>query len=1095
MIKIIGLFILLFVHVAVFAQITVTGVVTDEEGLSVIGAMVQEKGTDNRVLADFNGKFSIKASPDAVLEISSLGFELQKVPVNGRAIINVVLKMDADLLDAVVVTGYGGRQLRAEVTNSIASVKEETFTVGMFSNPAQALSGAVAGLRVIQTSGDPGSAPTIVLRGGTTLDGKNTSPLVYVDGQLRSSLSDINPDDIESMEILKDAGATALYGARASNGVILVTTKTGKIGHAQINFNAKLGWNFVNNPYEFLNAEQYISTSRQMNYDSQNLFMDKDGNMKGYSPDYLSDTNMPYSTGNVYGESVYSTMAKTADNAYLLGKGWQEMEDPLNPGRYIIFKDTDIPSYNINTPSLSQNYNMNMSGGNEKATYYAGLGYNHSEGMPIDTFYERFSFLVNASYKITDFLLSTSSVNYNRANWRNLSDDPRGSVTEQNYFGRYFSMPPTVRFEDEDGNMLLGAGKRDENYQYQKDKFEIDNQSDKFTLSQSFKVDFMKGFYLNIMANWYIDEQMKESFAKDYESTPGIWERARKTKAEYQRDFAQTYNAVLHFDREFNRHSLNMMLGGEMYDTRFRKFNAEGQLAPTDDFGDLGLSDKGENRTAIDSQHTRMRILSLFGRINYDYDGKYLLSAVFRNDGYSTLLGENRWGFFPGISAGWIFSRESFIKDAIPVLSFGKLRASYGVNGNASGIGRYQLQGEYKPQTYNGNTGYLVGELPNPALRWERTTTFEVGLDLSFFENRLNFNAVYYNRLTNDKYADLSFPTATGFSSILNNNGKFRNRGVEFEISGNVLATKDWRWDISANIAYNKNVVVELPGNGLEKNRQGSFEIYTGNGDEKKWVGGYQEGQEPNVLYAYQADGIYNSYDEIPGGLIDKVGGSRLLYGPDKWNTFTAAEQDTKTKMPIQPGDVKWKDVNGDGIIDQYDKVEQGNLTPRWIGGFNTNLSWKGLTLYARFDYALDFVVYDGMTPWFLGCMQGTYNATTDIYNTWTEDNQNADYPRYLWADQLGKNNTTRTSSMFVDNGSYLALRELSLTYSLPKAWINKIKVQKLDISVTGQNLGYLTASKIANPGNHSSTDAASNIGGGGYPLPRTFLVGINLTF
>lgn len=482
--------------------------------------------------------------------------------------------------------------------------------------------------------------------------------------------------------------------------------------------------------------------------------------------------------------------------------------------------------------------------------------------------------------------------------------------------------------------------------------------------------------------------------------------------------------------------------------------------------------------------------------MNYDYLGKYLLSGVFRYDGYSSLLGNNRWGFFPGVSAGWVFGKEDFIKSAIPDLSFGKLRASYGVNGNATGIGAYTLQGSYNSQKYNGNVGYLIGSLPNPGLKWEKTSTAEVGLDLSFFNNRLNANFTYYNRLTMDKYADLSLPTTTGFSSVKNNNGDFRNSGLEIELSGTILKLKDWTWKMGGNISYNKNKVVSLPDNGQPKNRIDGQQIYTGRKimdekgnlvDEIVFVGGKQEGQEPGILVGYKAEGIYKSWDEIPGDLVVKTGNyqGKYQYGPKAYAALSDAEK--AKALQIEPGDMKWKDINGDGQIDSYDQIVIGNTTPRWFGGFNTTLSWKGLTLYGRFDFGLDYWIYDNTTPWFLGCMQGGYNTTTDVFNTWSEGNPNAKYPRYVWADQLGTANYYRTSTMFAYKGNYLAIREISLSYSLPEALARKLYCQKLDVSVTGQNLGYITSANVASP--------EVSKAGSGYALPRTLLFGINVTF
>ena len=1075
-----------------------TGIVKDTTGETVIGASVVVKGTTNGTITGIDGDFSLNnVKQGDIIQISFVGYKTVEVKWNGQPL-NVTLKDDTEMLGEVVVTGYGGQQLRTKVTNSISKVKQESLNVGMHSNPAQALSGAVAGLKVIQSSGSPGATPTIILRGGTNLDGTG-SPLVVVDGQLRDSMSDINPEDIESMDVLKDAGATALYGARASNGVILITTKRGKAGFREINFKAKLGLSYARTPYEFLEAGEYIKAMRKAHWDAGHLFQDKDGNTKTYWGNWESYLNgkQPFGTGNNLDQDIYSTQFLNEDNKYLLGRGWQTVTDPIT-GKEILYKNTDVDKYNLNDPAFSQDYNINMSGGNDRGTYYAGLGYNRQEGVPVNTFYERYSFITNASYKIADWLTSTSSLNYNRANWKNM---PGSNGSELNYFGRVRSLPPTVLFEDEEGNMKLGPGTADGNQMYQPDQWWNDNQSDKFTMSQSFKIDILKNLSLTANMNWYYSETYQESFTKDYENTPGNFVRTRSATAYYNRDFRQTYNAVLNYNETFFLdHHVEVMLGMEYYNKYQRGFEAQGQGAPTDDLPDLSLTDKGEGKRTINSWHEKQRILSFFGRLNYDFKDKYLLSFVFRRDGYSSLLGDNRWGFFPGVSAGWIFGREDFIKEAIPVMSFGKLRASYGINGNASGIGAYTLQGSYGSSNgsfnYNRNTSYLITELPNPNLRWEKTATFEVGADLSFFANRLNTNLTYYNRLTSDKYAALSFPTSTGFSSVTNNNGEFRNQGIEIELSGKIIDSKDWTWSASGNIAFNKNKIVSLPDNGMERNRINAFQVYTGNGDEKKWVGGQQEGQEPGILYLYQADGIYRSYDEIPANLVRKYG-SRTYYGPEAWNKLTAEQQNATTNFPIQPGDTKFHDVNGDDVIDEFDKVKVGATSPRWTGGFNTTLRWKNFQLYGRFDYALGFWLYENSgtqstTPWFMGCYQGTYNTPTMYYDTWSESNPNAKYPRYLFADQNGKNNYI-ASTMFAYRGDYLAIREISLSYSLPESVAKMLKMQRAEVSITGQNLGYITGAK--NVGSPEANPKDNGAVGQGYSLPRTILFGVNLTF
>ena len=1063
---------------------TCTGVVLDEFGETVIGASVVVKGTTNGVITGIDGDFALQnVKKGDIIQISFVGYATQEIKWDGKPM-TITLKEDTEMLEEVVVTGYGGKTLRTKVTNSIAKVNNDALHTGVHSNPAQALSGAVSGLRVVNTSGSPGATPSITLRGGTNLDGSGT-PLVIVDGQLRDSMADINPEDIESMDVLKDAGATAIYGARASNGVILITTKQGKEGRSEINLKARYGMNYVNQTHEFLEAGEYLYWIRNA---YNNTPWAPKGNLTGATP---------FGTGNnVESASCqWNVMAYDPKWDYLLNNhGWQKMEDPINPGQYMIYKSIQPKDYNFNDPAITQDYNLSFTGGNDKGNYYAGLGYNKSEGLPVTSFYERYSFLFNGSYKINKWLKSNSNFSYNRANWDSM---PGSQGSEANYFGRINSVPSTARYEDEEGNLLLGPNTGDGNQAFQSDRWWEDNQSDKFTMIQSFEITPMKGLSIKATGNWYISESMQEWFTRDYQTNQAgtSWSRGRSSGAQFDRTFAQTYNVVANYSTQIKDHSIDAMLGMEAYDRQNKGFKASGSGAPTDDFADLGLTDTGANKRTIDSWHSQYRIFSYFGRLNYGYADKYLVSAVFRRDGYSSLL-DNRWGFFPGVSAGWIFGKEEWTKENLPFLSFGKLRASFGMNGNASGIGAYDLQGSYASQTaYAGNIGFLISSLPNPSLRWEKTRTFEFGADLSFFENRLNANFTYYHRLTQDKYASFSLPSTTGFSSITNNNGEFQNQGIELELSGNVLDVAGFKWDMKGNIAFNKNKVVKLPNNGNERNRQNGQQIYSGNGDELIWVGGYQEGMEPGVMVTYVAEGIFQNEAEINAAYSQGIvtsgnNNGKTQYTPAKWATLTDAQR--ANGILLQPGDVKWKDINKDGKIDQFDQEVLGNTTPRWTGGLTSTMTWKGFRLYAAVDFALDFMNYDPTTVWYMDCAQGTYNTVDLVKDTWTPENPGAKYPRYMYAGFLGPANISRGTSMFAYEGSYLAFREVSLSYSLPKALVNKFHCQKLELSVTGQNLGYMVGAPVATPEKYNGVGMNS---GTGYSLPRTVIFGLNVTF
>ena len=1052
----------------------ITGTVFDERKESLIGVSVVIKGTNIGTVTDFDGNFTLNASASDVLQFSYIGFQSISVPVGKNKTIKIVMKEDSQQLDEVVVTGYGGTQLRSKLTASIATLDSKVLGVGARSNPASALAGTISGLRVDQTSGKPGASPKIVLRGGTALDGSG-SPLVIIDGIVRSGLNDINPEDIESMQVLKDAAATSIYGARASNGVILVTTKRGTEGKTSITFKAKAGLAFLPSMTgDFLSAEDYISYQRKAH--------DRAGNIA------LLDGAQAFGTGNVLSadgnkstQGIWSTMFLTDENKHKLADGWQTMTDPVT-GKEIIYNEFSNSDVAFKNPAVTQDYNVNITGGNKKGGYYAGIGYYDEQGLPINTFYRRLNFTFNGDYKVRDWLTSNSSFSFSNAIWR----DPATS-NEANYFGRMVAAPPTMRGYNEEGEMLMGTIYGDGNPNYNDANFIRKNNSNKFVFGQTLKFDITKSIYLKLSGTWYYEQSFAESFNKDYLSSPGKINSERKSSASYSRDLRQTYNAVAGWKQTYAaKHNFDFLIGGEYYDLTSVKLEASGQEAPTDDFPDLGLTSK--DKRGVNTDHSSQRILSMLGRLNYDFDGKYLAAFSFREDGYSRLLGDNRWGFFPGVSVGWIVGKEDFMESTKDVISFLKVRASYGVNGSVDNIGVYELQGSYKPTTqYNGNGGFNLSELPNPNLRWEKSNTFEVGVDASFLENKITTSFAYYNRLTKDKIANIVLPNSSGWASMRTNNGELRNQGVEIETKLRLFENTDWRWMVSGNISYNKNTVVKLPENGLENNRQGGQQIYDPKTGGLIWVGGTQEGQSPDGLYAYEVESIYRTDKDLAqdANRVDKQGGGgKFIYGQDAYDNLT----DQSKGQQIEKGDIRWADIDKNDTIDYRDKTYQGHKIPRWTGGFATDLTYKGFNLYARFDFALGHTMYNNIKGWYLGNMQGTWNGTNDIKETWSEENPNAQYPSYYYADQNFKSNYFRGTSMLYEKASYLCLRDVTLSYALPKTLLQRIGIEAMDLSVTGSNLAYFTNSTLYSP-EYGAGDM------GGYPLPKTVVFGASLTF
>ncbi len=1085
--KIILIVFLCCFSVAAFAQNLLKGTVSDQAGNQLEGVTVTNQTKKQVTQTATDGTFSINASVSDEIVFTSLGYQSKTITISNLELLKIALVPSGEDLEEVVVLGYGSIK-KSNLTGSVSRLDKRVLETGVRSNPASALAGTIPGLRVQQTSGRPGSVPNIVLRGGTTYGGGG-GPLVIVDGLVRSGFSDINQDDIESIDVLKDASATAIYGARASNGVVLITTKRGKEGISNISLKSKIGVNSLNIPFDFLNAEDYLYWTRKSVQTSGIYQPNQLNQLTSVGPfgtgNKYKDDNGNILDGNLVNTAVWSTMFLDDSNRELLNQGWQTMIDPVT-GEELIFRDFDYSDYALRKNAITQDYNVAMQGGNEKSKYYASVGKYYEQGVPIGTNYDRLTFILNGDYKIKPWITSNSGLNFANTKWRDAIN------SEGNYMTRALGAPPTMRGYNASGDLLIGRDWQDGNPAVNNDKFIRNNQNQKFTMSQAFVVDLYEGLTLRTSGNWFINQSTYESFNKDYLSSPGNWVRTRNSSSSYDKILNQTYNAALNYKTSFaDKHHVDAMLGWEFFDSYNTGLSASGSGAPTDDFMDLGLTSTEENRRSIDSYHVRNRINSFFGRLNYDYDERYLMTLTFRRDGYSNLL-TNRWGNFPGISLGWNLHNEAFFANAFGPDNFFnrmKLRASYGANGNIGDIGAYTLQGSYGTSKYDGEIGYAMNNLSIPNLKWESLITKEFGLETRLL-NRIDLSVAYYHRTTSDKIATLVLPASAGFTTVTTNNGDMQNQGVEIDLNYQAVRSNDWSLSFNWNTAYNKNKILKLPYNGVENNRQNGFQVYNPKTLELEWVGGYQEGQDPNVAYAYEAVGIIRTQEDLDNyalQLKDLIG-ARTLVHPDVFNAMSESEK--ALHYPIALGDVMWKDVNGDGIINSYDRVYMGNTVPRWTGGFGFFSSYKDFSLSARFDYALGYVAYDGPRAWFLGMMQGTFNTTSEVWDTYTAENPNAKYPTYYWADQLFKNNTSRESSMFYNKGNYLAFREISLAYRLPKSVANRIKMEDLSVSVTGQNLQYWTANTL-----FSAESGSIGQGGGGYPLPRTVIFGLQLTF
>lgn len=1068
-------------------NLTVKGLVLDTMGEPVIGATVVEKGTDNGTVTGLDGNFSLDIAKGKQVEVSYVGFAPQLIKIVSDRFLRIILKEDTETLDEVVVVGYGVKQKRSTMTTAISKMDDKVLRNAAISNAAQALQGTVSGLRVTNTSGAPGSSPTIVLRGGASIEGTG-SPLVVVDGVVRS-LQDINPSDIESIQVLKDAASTAIYGARANNGVILVQTHKGKEGHTQVSYKFKGGMNFARMGYDYMDAENYICYGRMGRMYSGGSVSDID-NTRGYGALYGASNPDQYSIRYLDG------------NENLLQEGWKQMEDPVT-GRQLVYKDygTTLRDEVYANPAFTQDHYLSFNGGNEHGTFSSSLGYYTEDGTVKGTEYRRFSGTLNGSYKVLPILTVKAGVNFSTSTSPELYYDDMADL-----FERMQSMEPTWKPFFDDGSPNYGYGKRDGNPLYWMDKLTNKNNTRRTTLNIGADLELLKNkLYLRENSSLYYDDYTKETFDKEYRDYWSV-NTERYASYLYERTIQQQHSVQLEYTDTFkNAHNFSAMVGGEYFENQYTQFKGTGRNASFDDIPTLNAS-SSEDMTAY-SYREGYRIASFFGRVTYDYKRRYLFTAVARYDGISK-LSDNRWGFFPGVSAGWNIHEEDFFKGSrlANVISTLKPRVSYGVNGNVNGIDNYDVYGLYgqasNTNPYNGVTGILNTAVINSQLRWEKSKSFEAGLDLGFLNNRFELILDYYNRTTSDLLTDVNLPGYTGFDSFKTNLGSLRNSGFEVEGNLNLLSRpKGFSWNISFNASYVFNKIIKLPENGNENNRQGGSQVWDPVQQKVVWVGGYQEGQTLGDIYAYRQVKVLrdeNEVQQLAGNRIDMIAG---LYGPD---VSEADRQKYGLTKPIEPGDVLWDDLNNDGIIDQLDRVKVGNIYPKWTGGFSTTLSYKNISLYGRFDFAVGHTILNMVAMRSIGQSVGFKNIISDGLKCWTPQNPDTDMPKSYYDDSSNKKNLYRDtqgsditsidnrSSRFYEKGDYLALRELTLSWQLPQKWISKAFMTSASLYVTGQNLFYITGYSGTSP---EAPLVYPGVDTGRYPTPRTVILGVSVAF
>lgn len=960
--------------------VLVTGRVKDGSGMPLVGASVVVKDTMRGVSAGAEGNYRIFADPDATLVFSYIGYADREERIGTKSAIDVVLEEYEAVLEDVVVVGYG-TQSRRTVTAAISKFDGHLLEGIPVNSVGDALKGRVPGVRVATTDATPGADPKFLIRGGSSINQSN-DPIVLVDGVVRE-MAGLNPNDIESVSFLKDAAAAGIYGSRASNGVILITTKKGsKHLGPRIVFEGQWAWASPATKFDLMNARDYILTVRP-------ALME--GYCGGMDPASVLGGEQSAGTGNT-AKSLWTTRYLRPDEPVPAGYQW--VEDPVNPGRIIVFEDNDQQSQWFGD-ACWQNYYVGIDGGGDNIQYAASAGYTDDSGIGITTGYSRFTFHGNTTFQVTRRLRASTTFDYSQIEQQTFESAP---LSLRNSVIRGLSVPNTHR-------------------------------------------------------DWYGEEAGEE-----LAGTPALGTNNTTIPAAY-------YAYYYHFD---------VRVQGAVSDK-------------------LPVLDAGTSNIANYPKSTRTRecLISYFGRVNYDYGGRYLLAATMRIDGSSKFAAGHRWGYFPAASAGWVVSKEGFWPENSAV-SMLKARVSYGLTGN-NGIGLYDTYGSYNSlYTYNGNATTTTNTMPNNGLIWEKTLQFNAGIDFGLLDNRITLALDYYNKQTRDLLFDVSLPNTTGYNSVSTNLGRVRFYGTELSLSSVNIDRKGFSWRTDFTYSYNMNRVLELPGNGNPRNRINGISV--GDGSQ---FGGIAEGERMGRIFGYVAERIIETQEEADAARYDTQ--SRGYRRSDRRQI--AGRKDI--------GDYEWKDrpgstrMDGRQIINAEDQFLLGYALPHSTGGIGNTFRYRNWTLNVYMDYALGHSVRNDMQMRYFQSTMGNcnYNLTNEVKNCWSQPGDDTRYARFTANDtDWGNRNYGRTSDIFVEKADYLCLRDVSLSWSLPKAWLRKLHISQVTLTVSGNTLCYWTAvhgvsPEAATTGGLYTASSTYDTGFSPYPPTRKVLFTAKLTF
>lgn len=971
-------------------QITVQGVVKDQTGETVIGASVMEKGTTNGTITGIDGDFSLNMSPNGTLVVSFVGYKTQEVQVKGQKQLQVVLSEDAEMLDEVVVIGYGTMK-KSDLTGAVSSIGNKDIKDSPVSNLGQAIQGKISGVQIVD-AGKPGDNVSIKIRGLGSIN--NCDPLVVIDGVPTDlGLSSLNMADVERLDVLKDASATAIYGSRGANGVVMITTKRGTEGKGKLAVSANYSFQNATNVPSLLNAAQYAELSNDMMVNSG----------RNPNPEWANPSE--------------------------LGAGTDWMDELLRTG-------------------VMQNYTVSYSGGNEKSHYYVSGGFLDQSGIVKSVNYRRFTFQSNSDAQVLKWLKFSNNITF--------SADTKKSGSYN--IGDALKALPIYPVKNEDGSWSGPDGNSEwygstrnpigptELNKSQTDGYNfLANLTAELTFTKWLKFKSTFGYDAKF---WFID-----NFTPKYNWKPTPTEETSRYKSD-NKSFTYLWDNYFLFDHTFaEKHRVGLMAGMSAQWNTNDYLNAQKNVFMFDNVHEM---DNGEEMYAIGGNETEWALLSYMARVNYSYEDRYLLTATIRRDGSSRFGKKHRWGTFPSVSVAWRASQEKWFpkNDYINDL---KVRAGYGVTGSQASVGNYSYLASYNTSVYpfgisSGNQTALVSStLANPYIHWEEVAQTNIGFDASLFNSRVMFSFDAYLKETRDMLVKASIPITSGFedtTTTYTNAGKVRNQGIEMSLH-TINLTGELGWETNLTATYNKNKIKDL----------NSDVPYYINQINNSYVTMLAKDYPINVFYGYVTDGIFQNQSEV--------------------NTHAV-------QPGAEPGDIRFRDLNNDGVINDSDRTVIGNPNPSWLFSMNNSLSYKGFELSVFLQGIAGNKIYNANNIDNTG-MAAAYNQTTDVLKRWQGEGTSNSMPRAVFGNP---NQNTRVSDRFVENGSYLRLKNITLSYTFPKQWLQKTQIENARLSLSCENVATITG--------YSGFDPEVGINGidqNRYPISRTFSLGLNFNF